>query len=360
MEAFGINRLLHRASIAVLSSLAVSSVACPLAVSAQDLPTGPNQARPIDPNDPNVISPTNNADTGILSLTEGNRLMADANRAIAAQDYGTAVKKLQDARQIFNQLSNFHQQLAGIFSGIENRISESRRQQALETAQLRDEATYELALTHRAQRQPELAVPLLVQIIGSQQPTRELGQKAYQQLFELGFAEFPYPRPKEAEGAGPEAATPPNPADTGILNPVVGEQLMGEANRAVGAQDYRTAVKKLQEARQIFNQLSNFHQQLAGYFSGVESAIADNHRRKALDTAQSRDEATYQLALVHRAQRQPELSVPLLVQIVASQQPTRELGKKAYQQLFELGFADSPYPRPRSDSSSSSSSSSLR
>lgn len=354
MEAFGIKRLLHRASIAVLSTLAVSSVACPLAVSAQDLPTGPNQARPIDPNDPNVISPTNNADTGILSLAAGKRLLTEANSAVAAQDYQTAVKKLQEARQIFNQLSNFHQQLAGIFSGIENRIAESRRRQALETAQLRDEATYELAVVHRTQRQPELAVPLLVQIIGSQQPTRELGKKAYQQLFELGFAEIPYPRPEGTEAATPEGTTPANPVDTGILNPVVGNQLLTEANSAVTAQDYKTAVKKLQESRQIFNQLSNFHQQLAGYFSGIDSAIADNHRRKALETAQSRDEATYQLALVHRAQRQPELSVPLLVQIVASQQPTRELGKKAYQQLFELGFADSPYPR-RSDASTSSS-----
>jgi hypothetical protein len=58
-----------------------------------------------------------------------------------------------------------------------------------------------------------------------------------------------------------------------------------------------------------------------------------------------RDDATYQLALVHRAQNQPELAVPLLVQIVNSQNPTRDLGKKAYQQLFELGFVDAPYPR---------------
>jgi hypothetical protein len=49
--------------------------------------------------------------------------------------------------------------------------------------------------------------------------------------------------------------------------------------------------------------------------------------------------------LVHRAENKPELSVPLLVQIVRSQNPTRDLGKRAYQQLFELGFVDSPFPR---------------
>jgi hypothetical protein len=105
------------------------------------------------------------------------------------------------------------------------------------------------------------------------------------------------------------------------------------------------ASQKLQEARQVFNQLSNFYSQLAASFSGIDNRLADSQRTKALDTAQMRDRATYQLALVHRAQNQPELAVPLLVQIISSQQPTRELGQKAYQQLLELGFVDVPYPR---------------
>jgi hypothetical protein len=114
----------------------------------------------------------------------------------------------------------------------------------------------------------------------------------------------------------------------------------------VSSGNYALAVKKLQEARQVFNQLSNFYQELGGSFTGVDNRIADGLRRKALDAAQMRDDATYQLALAHRAQNQPELSVPLLVQIAKSQGVTRDLGKKAYNQLVELGFADTPYPRP--------------
>jgi hypothetical protein len=91
--------------------------------------------------------------------------------------------------------------------------------------------------------------------------------------------------------------------------------------------------------------MSNFYQELASSFSGIDNRVADSQRQKALDTAQMRDDATYQLALVHRAQNQPELAVPLLVQIISSQNPTRDLGKKAYQQLFELGFVDAPFPR---------------
>lgn len=152
----------------------------------------------------------------------------------------------------------------------------------------------------------------------------------------------------------------PQPSDANDLRPLTqdasllsiagGQRLMAEANQAVANQNYDLAMRKLQEARQVFNQLSNFYQDLAGSFTGIDNRVADSQRRKALETAQMRDDATYQLALVHRAQNQPELAVPLLVQIVRSQQPTRDLGKKAYQQLLELGFVDSPFPSSSSTS----------
>jgi hypothetical protein len=180
-------------SLSVLTTLAIVK---PLSAVAQQLPTGPNQAKPIDPNDPSVVRPVGSQETGILSLQGGQRLMQEASGAVSAQNYSLALKKLQEARQVYNQLSNFYQELAGSFSGIDNRISDVQRKKALETAQMRDEATYQLALVHRAQNQPELAVPLLVQIIRSQQPTRDLGKKAYQQLLELGFVDAPFPRPR--------------------------------------------------------------------------------------------------------------------------------------------------------------------
>jgi vacuolar-type H+-ATPase subunit I/STV1 len=146
----------------------------------------------VAPTDPENTRPL--AAESLLSLEGGQRLMEEASNAIAAENYDLASQKLQEARQVFNQLSNFYSQLAASFSGIDNRLADSQRTKALDTAQMRDRATYQLALVHRAQNQPELAVPLLVQIISSQQPTRELGQKAYQQLLELGFVDVPYPR----------------------------------------------------------------------------------------------------------------------------------------------------------------------
>ncbi len=149
------------------------------------------ETQPPDLTDPNNLTPLTQADS-LLSLQGGKNLMEEAKEAIDSQQYDVASNKLQEARKVFNQLSNFYLQLANSFTGIENRIADGQRRKALETGQMRDEATYQLALVHRAQNQPELSVPLLIQVIRSQNPTSQLGKKSYQQLFELGFVDSPY------------------------------------------------------------------------------------------------------------------------------------------------------------------------
>ncbi|PSB13067.1 hypothetical protein C7B76_21160 [filamentous cyanobacterium CCP2] len=212
-------RLLSLTCLLALSSWAALEGAKPLMVGAQTPEAPPevpleqeldsldddlDSLDSTDPSDPNDLRPlTQNA--SILSVQGGQRLMDEASAAVSAQNYDLAVRRLQEARQVFNQLSNFYQELAASFSGIDNRIAEEQRNQAVETAQMRDQATYQLALVHRAQNKPELAVPLLVQIIRSQNPTRDLGQRAYQQLLELGFVDSPYPR-----GANEPTSTVPN------------------------------------------------------------------------------------------------------------------------------------------------------
>jgi tetratricopeptide (TPR) repeat protein len=126
-----------------------------------------------------------------------------------------------------------------------------------------------------------------------------------------------------------------------------GKRLMMEADQAIEAQQYDLAVEKLQNARQVYNQLSNFYLQLFNSFTGLDNAAAEAHRKKALDTSLERDRATYQLALVHRSQNKPELAIPLLIQIITSQSPGIGLGKKAYEQLVEIGFVDTPYTPPK-------------
>jgi thioredoxin-like negative regulator of GroEL len=141
-----------------------------------------------------------------LSIASGQQLMEEASAAIAEQDYTTAEAKLKQARDSFNQLSTYYQDLAQLFVGVDTQINRSNREKALETAQLRDQASYQLALVYRAQNQPDQAVPLLMEILRSQQPTRELGQRAYQQLFELGFVDEPYNGRAATTPADPDAS----------------------------------------------------------------------------------------------------------------------------------------------------------
>ncbi|MDJ1184610.1 hypothetical protein [Roseofilum casamattae] len=158
--------------------------------------------------------------------------------------------------------------------------------------------------------------------------------------------------PIDSEGSADEFR--PLNQQNSLLSLVGARRLMNEAADAVGTENYALAQRKLQDARQVFNQLSNFYQELSASFSGIDNRISNNQRDLAVQTAQQRDEATYQLALVHRAKNEADLAVPLLVQVIRSQNPTTEMGKKAYQQLFELGFVSSPYPRPRDSEPTSS------
>ncbi|MFM7442036.1 MAG: hypothetical protein ACKO2V_26130 [Snowella sp.] len=214
-----ITRLLSLGTLAVLPLIVVffgtlSSQAQTLSDHPLIAQANPPLPQPSDINeenaDPNDLRPLNQSES-LLSLAGGQRLMNEATQAINAEKYDVAIDKLQQARKIFNQLSNFHLQLANSFSGIDPKVFESERNQALETGQVRDDATYKLALVHRAKNQPELAVPLLIQIIRSQNPTTELGRKSYQQLYELGFANVPFA--PAAPSTSPQTPVTPPPAN---------------------------------------------------------------------------------------------------------------------------------------------------
>jgi hypothetical protein len=206
--------LAHGLSLNTLIALCfLGSIPQPMILQAQTPPKGSGTTQPAqpapadpeqidDPSDPNNLRPLTQADS-LLSLQGGEKLMGEATEAINKENYVLAATKLQQARKIFNQLSNFHLQLANSFSGIDTKIYDTQRTNALKTGQMRDSATYQLALVHRAQNQPELAVPLLIQVIRSQNPTTDLGKKSYQQLYELGFVDVPL--------SGSSTATTPTP-----------------------------------------------------------------------------------------------------------------------------------------------------
>ncbi|MEM9264815.1 MAG: hypothetical protein AAGA46_04760 [Cyanobacteria bacterium P01_F01_bin.13] len=279
-----------------------------------------------------------------LGLSAGESLLADAEAAIDSQNYDLAISKLQAARESLNQTSVSYQDIAAAFTGIDAEISSSLRESARDAAQMRDRATLRQALIYRAQGQAELAVPLLVEIVQSQGPARDLGLDAYRQLFELGFVSRPYRRTgsEDPSTAVADVARPLNQDDspTGIR---AAEILISEAESAYAAADYGTAVERFQSARETLNTSSGYYQSLFATFTGIDSRVSNEMRQKALEAAELRDEATLQQARAYQAQQQPTLAIPLLVEVLSSQNPTRALGKQAYDQLLEIGFVAQPY-----------------
>ena len=204
----------------ILGSLAAAALLCVSSAQAQtiSLPDSNLQSQAPSNQELRPLSQNNN----LLSIAGAQGLMQEAKSAVSAQNYPLAIQRLQQAREVLNQLSGFYQELSASFSGIDPRISDSQRQQAIATAQMRDEATYQLALVHRADNKPELSVPLLVQIVRSQNPTRDLGKRAYQQLFELGFVDSPFPRSGDAAPAAPAPRQSPAPAPAPAPAPTPG------------------------------------------------------------------------------------------------------------------------------------------
>lgn len=153
---------------------------------------------PVDAQPPAEASGATRAIEGAdspIGIAAGQALMSEAEGAIAEQNYTLAATKLVSARDALNQVSTYYQSLSGVFVGIDSRVNTDLRDLALESAQVRDQASYQLAVVYRAQSRPDLAVPLLVEVVSSQQPTRPLGQQAYQQLYELGFVGVAYDAP---------------------------------------------------------------------------------------------------------------------------------------------------------------------
>ena len=54
-------------------------------------------------------------------------------------------------------------------------------------------------------------------------------------------------------------------------------------------------------------------------------------------------ESNARLAAVYKSKNQPEVAVPLLVEIIRLMSPTSLEGKEAYKNLIQLGFVETPY-----------------
>ena len=127
-----------------------------------------------------------------LNLSTINTFLDQAQVAINNGDLDEATKKFKKARTVSNLLLGYYRDLNGAFRGLDALIPREMSKKNREVVQLLAKANLQLAALHRKKGEPELAVPLLVEVVKILTPANPQGSKAYQALVELGFVETPY------------------------------------------------------------------------------------------------------------------------------------------------------------------------
>lgn len=139
----------------------------------------------------------------------------------------------------------------------------------------------------------------------------------------------------------PPAASAPGAFDVGTV-----QALLVRGDAAAAAGNLVEARRFYDQAREASKQLLGFYRDLSGAFRGLDARIPremDDKGRKVLDALV---QANLRLAALFRRQNQPEVAVPLLVEVVKTMTPATDAGRKAYQQLLEIGFASTAYTAP--------------
>ena len=132
---------------------------------------------------------TENSD---ISLTTINTSLDQAKVSIEAGKLGDAIQKLKKARASSNLLINYYKDLHSSFKGIDALIPRELARKNLKVVQLLAKANMQLATIYRSKGEPELAVPLLVDVVKILSPLNPRGAKAYQELLELGLVDTPF------------------------------------------------------------------------------------------------------------------------------------------------------------------------
>ena len=121
------------------------------------------------------------------------------------------------------------------------------------------------------------------------------------------------------------------------------EKFLDEGDRFIKKGEFEKAKESYDKGRNLAKQLSGFYRDLNGAFRGLDARIPremDNKGRKSLKAwAQS----NARLASLYKRKNQPEVAVPLLVEIIKLMSPASEEGKSAYRDLINLGFVETIY-----------------
>ncbi len=127
-----------------------------------------------------------------LSLNTIKGFIASGDKLFSKGKFEEARQKFDKARDMSKLLLSFYSDLSSSFKGIDARIPREMDSNSRNVLKLLSKANLRLATLFRKTNQPELSVPLLVEVVRVTSPANEDGQKAYQQLVDLGFVNTPF------------------------------------------------------------------------------------------------------------------------------------------------------------------------
>ena len=121
------------------------------------------------------------------------------------------------------------------------------------------------------------------------------------------------------------------------------QKFLDDGDEFINNGNFEKAKESYDQARNLAKQLSGFFRDLNGSFRGVDARIPREMDLKGRQSLKIWAESNAKLSALYKRKNQPEVSVPLLVEIIRLMSPTSPEGKAAYNQLFELGFVETPY-----------------
>ena len=127
-----------------------------------------------------------------LSIDNVKYYLKEGDEFVKNGDFDKAKESYLDARKLAKQLARFYSDLNTAFKGVDARIPIEVQSKGNETLKIQAESNKRLASLYIKNEKPDVAVPLLIEIIRIMSPNSPEGKEAYEKLIQLGFVETEY------------------------------------------------------------------------------------------------------------------------------------------------------------------------
>ena len=127
-----------------------------------------------------------------LSISNVEYYIEEGDKFVKKGDFDKAKDSYLDARKLAKQLASFYSDLNSSFIGIDARIPKELQTKGKKSLQILAVSNKRLASLYIKIKNPEVAVPLLVETIRIMSPNSKEGRAAYESLIQLGFVETKY------------------------------------------------------------------------------------------------------------------------------------------------------------------------